>query len=236
MAKNIIPTFLIIPYELITNKNLTETDRLLYGVIYWFCNTTKLKKCSAGNALLALLLKKSRGSIVNALTNLEKYKYIKREYSNFARTEIIPLLGGTSNLVGGTLDLVGGVYKSNGHSNNIYSNKNKDIYTHTPEFQLLLKKLISFYQITIAKKTTNKKISLSGVNKVITARLQEYEPIELLRAIQGFSNDAWQMKHNGWRGVKWFFSDSGRISQYIGLFNKQENKNFEKEAKKYLTK
>ena len=91
---NNLPDFLIIPYQLIADENISPIEEKLYGVIYWF---TKLKneQCTASNATLAKIVKTSSGSIANALTKLENLGYIQRIFKDTEkknRLEIIPLV------------------------------------------------------------------------------------------------------------------------------------------------
>lgn len=88
-----LPDFIIIPYPLLEDKEITLIDERLYGMIYWF---TKLKneKCTASNATLAELIKSTPRSVQNSLNMLEKKGFIKRyfkEKSNH-RSEISVLI------------------------------------------------------------------------------------------------------------------------------------------------
>lgn len=89
-----LPDFIIIPYQLLEDKEISLIDERLYGVIYWF---TKLKneKCTANNQTLAELIKATTGTVGNSLTKLEKLGYIKRIFKGKqkkVRKEIIPLV------------------------------------------------------------------------------------------------------------------------------------------------
>lgn len=88
------PSFLIIPYQLIADRNVKPIEQTLYGVIYWL---TKLKneKCTASNESLAELVGTTAGVIQNSLTNLEKRGYIERTFKDRnkrVRDEIMPLI------------------------------------------------------------------------------------------------------------------------------------------------
>ncbi len=93
MNKN--PDFIVIPHQLILDKELQPADRILYGIIYWF---TKLKneKCTASNETLKELCGfKNYRTIINSLSRLEKRGYIIRRYldeEKKKREEIIPLV------------------------------------------------------------------------------------------------------------------------------------------------
>lgn len=91
---NNLPDFLIIPYQLIADKEITPIEEKLYGVIYWF-SKLKNEECTASNTTLAKIVKTTAGSIANALTNLENLRYIQRVYKDTdkkVRKEIIPLV------------------------------------------------------------------------------------------------------------------------------------------------
>jgi len=94
MSKIIPPEFILIPYELIDNENISPLDERLYGIIYWFTQL-KREKCIASNSILAKLVKTTVGAIQNSLTNLENNGYIKRIFKDVnrrCRLEIIPLI------------------------------------------------------------------------------------------------------------------------------------------------
>lgn len=111
-----LPDFIIIPYPLLEDEEITLIDERLYGIIYWF---TKLKneKCTASNPTLADLVKTTSTTIQNSLTKLETKGYIVRKFKDAARrhrSEIIPLVvfhkvsptDDTRNLVSPTDDRV----------------------------------------------------------------------------------------------------------------------------------
>ena len=93
MIKN--PDFLIIPHQLILDKNLQPLDRILYGAIYWLVRL-KNERCSAPNKTLKEICGcKTNRAISNSLENLEKNGYILRRYfddKKKKRDEIIPLV------------------------------------------------------------------------------------------------------------------------------------------------
>jgi len=256
IERKIIPNFLNIPYKLIIDSGLSPLDLKVYGIVLWFKNTTKLKKCFVKNATIAQLLsskdrKISEGSVQSSLTRLEKTKYIKKLYiDKFKnhRKEIIPLYIKTApsneganrelphQMKGLAPSNEGALAPSNdGHSNNNKSNKYIDISTHTSFSKKILLKILKWYSYTISKKATSEKLVLTNkAKKVISEALEDYGPLDLLLAVKGFSDNAWQMENNGFRGAEWFFSDSKRLSQYIGLFNKNRQDSFIKQAEKFL--
>lgn len=88
------PSFIITPYQLIADERIKPLDQTLYGVIYWF-SKLKNEKCTAGNDMLAKLVKSTPGAVGNALNNMEKCGYIKRTFKDRnrrVRDEIIPLI------------------------------------------------------------------------------------------------------------------------------------------------
>lgn len=121
------PDFLVIPHQLIRNENLQPTDRILYGVIYWYAKM-KLEKCFASNKTLSKLCGGiSERAVRASLARLEKEGFIERVVSNFSRVEIVPIItmgGGTNVPKGGNICSEGGGTNVP-HNKNIY---NKTIY------------------------------------------------------------------------------------------------------------
>lgn len=116
MNKIILPDFIIVPYQLLEDKEITLIDERLYGIVYWFAKL-KLEKCTASNATLAELVKTTPTTIQNSLTKLESKNYVKRIFKDIAkrhRLEIVPLVvfskvsptDDTKNLVSLTSDRV----------------------------------------------------------------------------------------------------------------------------------
>ena len=258
LKTKIIPEFLNIPYSLIIDDKLSPLDLKVYGIVLWFRNTTKLKKCFVKNITIALLLsskerKITENSIQISLSRLEKNKYIKKSYTNKQKThrkEISIIDNKTALSNGRAKDKqpfhMEGSALSNGRatalsyerdSNKDKSNKNIDTKTHTSFSEKISLKILKYYSFTISKITTSAKLVMTKkANKVISESLKDYEPLDLILAVKGFSEDTWQMEKNGFRGVEWFFSDTKRLGQYIGLFNQNCDKIFIKEAKKFLEK
>lgn len=97
-----------------------------------------------------------------------------------------------------------------------------------------IKSIIAYYQEIIAKQTTSGNIIISQkVENNIQAKMIVFKPINLILAIKGFSEDEWQMRNNGYRGIEWFFNDFDRVSQNIGRFfqNNSNNREFIEKAK-----
>ena len=255
--RKFLPEFLSIPYKLILDNSLTPLDLKVYGIILWFRKTTKQKKCFAKNATIAVLLSTEKrkiveGSIQASITRLEKSGYVKRIFIDEAkrhRKEIIPIVdqsnngsknGQTNQMMGLDQSNDGSVDPSNdGHSNNKRSKKNIDRNSSTPFPEKLPegihKKILQWYCYSISNTATSEKITMtSEVKKIISGALKEFSPLDLLLAIKGFSDDAWQLQNNGFRGPEWFFSSNKRLSQYIGLFNKHRSETFIKKAEEFL--
>ena len=88
-----IPSFIQIPYKVLSDKKLQPLDVLLYGFIYWYAHL-KLEKCIASNKTIADSLKTTRQCVANSLTRLEAQKHIKRIFKDKAkkkRLEVVPL-------------------------------------------------------------------------------------------------------------------------------------------------
>lgn len=79
-----IPDFIVIPYQLLTDRELETMDKHLYGMIYWFENM-KDGECRASNQTLASLLYTTTRVVQNSLNTLEKRGYIEREYKDAAK-------------------------------------------------------------------------------------------------------------------------------------------------------
>ena len=89
-----LPDFILIPYQLLEDEEITLIDERLYGIIYWL---TKLKneRCFASNKTLSELVKTTPATIQNSLTKLEIKGYILRIFTDKSRrnrSEIIPLV------------------------------------------------------------------------------------------------------------------------------------------------
>ncbi len=82
MIKN--PDFLIIPFEVVSNKGLQPNDYLVYAVIYWF-ERMKDGRCVASNKTMAELLNITEGSLANSLNRLDEQKFIVRLYKDQKR-------------------------------------------------------------------------------------------------------------------------------------------------------
>jgi spore coat protein CotF len=271
--ENFVPEFLNIPYFLILDGSITYLDVKVYGIILWYCRTSRDKKCTLSNDRISDYLTCvkdnenvliSKGVIQNTLIKLEKLGYIERKYKDnigkrYIRTEICIVDNPTSSINGVQHHLqmrssnfnttnkwcmtpsTNGVkpnstpsidVESNNIINNIY---NAPHHTHAEEEDLLLKKILGRYKTKISKIATSGEISLTpNIRKILTATLQEFKPLDLFIAIEGFANDPWQMQTNGHREPAWFFQKADRLSQYIGFYNKNRSPEFIAWATKFL--
>jgi hypothetical protein len=149
-----LPDFLIIPYQVIADSELQPTDRLLYGLIYWY-EHMKLEKCVASNETLAEILGVTARPIQGSLERLEKQGYIKRIFADPARkirTEIQSLVRFRvrSNEHTGTLKRSYGVRSNEHHINKTYQ---KDLYHHEEKPKETLKTLAQRYPDLYQKKS-----------------------------------------------------------------------------------
>ena len=84
-AKEIFtPDFIIIPFQLVSDKRLQPLDRDLYGVIYWF-EHLKDGECKAANTTMAQILNATPRGVQNSLTSLESAGYIIREFKDASK-------------------------------------------------------------------------------------------------------------------------------------------------------
>ena len=113
------------------------------------------------------------------------------------------------------------------------SDKNPEIHS---EIKIdIPRKLASWYQYKISKQATSGKIVIMpALRDLITDRLREFKPVDLILAIDGFADDNWEMNHNGHRGAVWFFQKAERIEQYLGFYNKNRKEDYIEEAEKWL--
>lgn len=88
------PDLIQIPTLLLADKKLRDTDRIIYGYIWWITGMQK-QKCVASNRYLAELCNCSISAIMNGLTRLEQGGYMKRIFADDKRKlrkQIIPLI------------------------------------------------------------------------------------------------------------------------------------------------
>ena len=88
--KNFIPDFLIIPTQLLRDKEIRPAEQLVYGVVYWF-HSLKEGVCFASNPAIAEIASISARTVQNSLTVLEKQGYVRRTFQDGKR-QIIPII------------------------------------------------------------------------------------------------------------------------------------------------
>lgn len=70
------PDFITIPYQVLVDKELTPTDKILYGVVYYiYC--IRREECKNNAILLSNLTKIGYDTIPKCLERLEICKYVK---------------------------------------------------------------------------------------------------------------------------------------------------------------
>lgn len=87
------PDFLMIPYQLVADKNLNPVDRMVYGAVYWYAGFTK--GCIASNKAISEVANTTPNSVSRSLALLEQNRYVLIRYKDKEkkkRIEIIPLV------------------------------------------------------------------------------------------------------------------------------------------------
>jgi len=119
-----LPDFLIIPSQIILDKNLTPLDGQVYGLVYWYTKL-RLQKCIASSEHLGKMLHTSEGSVQNSINRLIRYNYLQSIYDRQNhRRELIPLISfgsTTSNNVVAPHQIM-----SSTTSNNVFDIYNKN--------------------------------------------------------------------------------------------------------------
>lgn len=80
------PDFLIKPYQVHSHPDLRPSDSDIYAVVYWF-ERMKDGKCIASNKTIATVACLQERTVGAALERLEQLGFIKRIYSDKARTK-----------------------------------------------------------------------------------------------------------------------------------------------------
>jgi hypothetical protein len=142
--ERVLPDFLIIPYQVIVDPKLQPTDRLLYGLIYWY-EHMKLEKCVASNKTLSELLSVDITSIEKGLQRLEEQQCILRFYKDDSkkhRTYIEALVkfnrtnGGSRPAKNRVTDPTNGGHIYKRYKENLYdSNKEKPKKDYLPTLE-----------------------------------------------------------------------------------------------------
>lgn len=165
---------------------------------------------------LSIRWKWSRGKVKRYLKELENNKDISMNvrHQNIDITTLITILkyeqwqgGDTPN---GTPDEHQTEHQTDTYNKDKKDNKEKNIIYTT--FQELI--------------NPNSKL-VDKAKLKIKARLKVFSEHELVKAMENFSKDSWNMEHNSSRGVAWFFHTDERIDGLINL------KPREKELKPY---
>jgi hypothetical protein len=86
------PDYLQIPYQLLIDRELEQTDRMLYGLVYWY-EHMKDGECRASNNTLGELLYTTTRVIQNSLNTLEKRGYIERDYKDDSKRNRLRIRG-----------------------------------------------------------------------------------------------------------------------------------------------
>ncbi len=93
-----IPVYIVIPWDIITHKDLSAHEKLLYGIITGLCRGPR-KECFARNEYFVKLLHVSARHIRRSFERLEelglivvgfrgKYRYIKITWTGLGRTKM----------------------------------------------------------------------------------------------------------------------------------------------------
>ena len=203
----LLPDYILIPHQLLIDKEITQTDERLYGIVYWF-SKMKMEKCIASNKTLGELVGATTRTIQKSLNKLETKGFIIKRYETsdegIKRNEIIPLI--TFNFDQKNKDLPpvidntprvaqdtprvlqdtppcrtgqGGGCRTGHHTNNIYKNKIKK-------------------EIPLAKAKDGsliKKTSEVSTNKKNKKTVKENREINLAIEILSPINPDWQSWH-----------------------------------------
>lgn len=76
-----VPDFIIIPSQVVFSEDLQYSDKILYGIIYWF-EHLKEGRCIASNQTLANISGITKETVVNCLTRLEQSGFIQRFFND----------------------------------------------------------------------------------------------------------------------------------------------------------
>jgi len=108
----------------------------------------------------------------------------------------------------------------------VISNVGKKIEVDKFKIDEAIIKIVNVYNIKIQKKA---KLTDKAKNKIIL-RLSEFKFVDIVEAINNFSNDNWWMTNNSHRGIAWFFHTEDRIEQFINLKPKGNYGQFDQET------
>lgn len=168
------PDFLITPYQLIADEDLTPIDERIYSVIYYF-SKMRDEKCTALNRSIADVAKVKTKTVKNSLTKLEKKGYIKRTYktdNRNERLEVIPMIAFTFvKKEGGVTPQGRGV--GNTRDGHLISNSNKDINKKNNKKKKVLDKFFNEKDWDDVPEITRKKFRQDAEELLEIASLQE---------------------------------------------------------------
>lgn len=88
------PEFIQIPWQIYSNNELSGTDKMVYGLIYWYRNL-KLEKCIASNSTFSELLGVTERAVSESISKLSSKEFVQVIYKDSGkrnRLEIIPLV------------------------------------------------------------------------------------------------------------------------------------------------
>ena len=108
----------------------------------------------------------------------------------------------------------------------VISNLEEKIEVDKSKIDEAIIKIVNVYNIKIQKKA---KLTDKAKNKIIL-RLSEFKFVDIVEAINNFSNDNWWMTNNSHRGIAWFFHTEDRIEQFINLKPKGNYGQFDQET------
>lgn len=91
---NFTPDFIQIPRQVFFSKNLTEKDKFVYGIIYWYTHL-KGERCFASNLAISEIAQVTPRKISEAVSRLQKEGFVDCIYKDEEkrnRLEIVPLI------------------------------------------------------------------------------------------------------------------------------------------------
>jgi len=184
---NYKPDFLVTPYILIEDKEVTKLDERVYSVIYYF-HKMRGEECIASNETISKIAKSTASSVANSISRLIKLGYVQGVYQGdkkMVRKSLIPLIG-MAKLSPASDTLHSQVKPLSPSSdtplslpseqirNNNISKSNKDIYTIVFDYW-------NDQKVTIHKKVT------SDMKRYIDTFLRDRDEEDILQAITNYA-------------------------------------------------
>ncbi len=207
-----LPPYLLIPRDVIVDKNLTPTDEKIYAAV-WLLAGQGQEECTASNQTIAEIAGVGQ-EVRNSITRLVENGYIEANYGDekkrtrkslnplvvIGRVSVSAEMGVSGNTETGVSGNTEQKKTSNKKDNNTFHNETlQAIYDHYK------KKICSSSRLTEKAKSK------------IATRLKTFSSDELYKAINNFSDSQWWMDKNSHRGVAWFFHSDDRIDQFLNL-------------------